>query len=709
MAWLPGPLRAALERWRESARDRVSLDGLLAHADPREPFAARLRWLARLVRWIGRDQRPPAGAETTRLSADAENARPPEPPRVPEVARLRFALNTLDRRPEWKAAVAQTLRATVRDIDALELYCESGMPQQPHFVGEALERLLSRVLPSDPYGSDLGSVLRMLFPSRERAAWLERIDPEALDRVAALMGYEEGPQEAGWNSLHDDIPDALLVLVSDLRALGLKAPIRRRLDGRPFRELPFFGLTRAAEDVVAAMREADAARLETASDALRGLLRECRSALVQVRLHLDEHGVSLAVEYLLERMLAQIVRVESLLDLLVSREPRPALVVRLLTRLADDSVRSTAIASLLEETTRLLAKKLVDRSAETGEHYIARTRSEWVEMLRAAAGGGAVTAATVVAKFVLTAAQVAPFLVGLLASLNYALSFVALQLLHFTLATKQPAMTAPALATKLGGATTPEGVLSFLDEAVHLIRTQIVGILGNILLVVPATLALVVPWHALSGHAFLGPEKARATLASFSILGPSLFYAAFTGVLLWLSSLIAGSADNWFALRRVGDGIAKSPRLSLLLGRQRAERVARWLDDNVSGLAGNLSLGFLLGLSPAIFAFLGVPLDIRHVTLSAGALGAAVEALGLATLREPAFWLSALGVLAIGAVNVAVSFSLALALAVRSHGHQREDLAHLPRRLLWRLLRRPGSVLLPPPAASEPAPAAASH
>jgi site-specific recombinase len=700
MAWLPGPLRKALEHWRESAQDRVSLDGLLAHADPREPFAARLRWLARLVSWIGRHQRPPAGAETARL---------PETPRPPEVARLRFALNTLDKHPEWKLGVARTLRATVRDIDALELYCESGLPQQPGFVGEAFERLLARILPRDPYSSDLGSVLRVLFPTREGARWLEGLDADTLERVAALAGHEEGPQEAGWNSLHDDIPDALLVLVSDLRALGLKAPIRRRLDGRPFRELPFFGLTRAAEEVLAALRDGERARLEGSSEALRLLLWECRSAVVQVRLHLDEHGVSLAVEYMLERMSSQIVRVESLLDLLASREPLPAVTLRFLVRLVEDSVRSTGIGSLLEQTTRLLAKKLVDRSAETGEHYIARTRREWLEMLRAASGGGAVTAITVVAKFLLTALHAAPFVIGLLASLNYAISFVAIQLLHFTLATKQPAMTAPALAAKLGGATTPDGASDFLDEAVHLIRTQIVGVLGNILLVVPATLAFVLPWHALTGQGFLGVEKAKATLDSFSLLGPSLVYAALTGVMLWLSSLIAGSADNWFALRRVGDGIARSPRLSLLLGRQRAERLARWLDLNVSGLAGNVSLGFLLGLSPSIFAFLGLPLDIRHVTLSSGALAAAVEALGLASLREPAFWLSALGVLAIGVVNVAVSFTLALALAMRSHGHERESLASLPGKLLARVVRRPGSILLPPSAGASPTGPSTAH
>ena len=38
----------------------------------------------------------------------------------------------------------------------------------------------------------------------------------------------------------------------------------------------------------------------------------------------------------------------------------------------------------------LLARKVAERSAETGEHYITRDRAEYRAMLRAAAGGGAV-------------------------------------------------------------------------------------------------------------------------------------------------------------------------------------------------------------------------------------------------------------------------------------------------------------------------------
>ena len=46
--------------------------------------------------------------------------------------------------------------------------------------------------------------------------------------------------------------------------------------------------------------------------------------------------------------------------------------------------------ALLARHYSLLARKVAERSAETGEHYITRDRAEYRAMLRAAAGGGAV-------------------------------------------------------------------------------------------------------------------------------------------------------------------------------------------------------------------------------------------------------------------------------------------------------------------------------
>jgi hypothetical protein len=104
--------------------------------------------------------------------------------------------------------------------------------------------------------------------------------------------------------------------------------------------------------------------------------------------------------------------------------------------------------ALIATNSSLLAAKVAERSAETGEHYITRTGGEYLAM-RKAAGGGLVMAATTLAKFGCTRWRCRPSGAAS-GGVNYAISFVLIQLLHFTVATKQPAMTAPAMAQAQG-------------------------------------------------------------------------------------------------------------------------------------------------------------------------------------------------------------------------------------------------------------------
>ena len=60
-------------------------------------------------------------------------------------------------------------------------------------------------------------------------------------------------------------------------------------------------------------------------------------------------------------------------------------------------------------------------------------------------------------KFFIAALHLNKFVEGVLFSLDHVGSFLAIHFAHFTLATKQPAMTAPALAQKLDDVTRPEG------------------------------------------------------------------------------------------------------------------------------------------------------------------------------------------------------------------------------------------------------------
>ena len=132
------------------------------------------------------------------------------------------------------------------------------------------------------------------------------------------------------------------------------------------------------------------------------------------------------------------------------------------------------------------------------------------------------------------------------------------------------------------------------------------------------------------------------------------------------------------------------------LGAARARRWAAWWRANVSGVAANVSLGMMLGLVPALAAFMGLPLEVRHVTLSTGQLGAALGALGWGLLAQPPFWWCVAGIAAIGVLNVTVSFFLAFKVALRSRGVRVQDRSRIYRAIRARLLQRPMSFLRPP-------------
>jgi site-specific recombinase len=277
---------------------------------------------------------------------------------------------------------------------------------------------------------------------------------------------------------------------------------------------------------------------------------------------------------------------------------------------------------------------------------------------------------------------------GAIASLNYAGSFVAMQLLGFTLATKQPSMTAAALAHALRerGADLDE----LVSQIARICRSQLAAAIGNVGGVIPAAIGFHLLYLRLAGHPFLDEKAAEYTLHS---LHPSqtgtIYFAFLTGIFLWLSSLGAGWLENWSAYRRLPEAIAqKRPRAIMgWLGRKLAHHVA--------GFGGNVTLGILLGMMPVIGKFLGVPFEVRHVTLSTGGLTLAVCSLGASAFEHPGFWAAVLGIGIILTLNFGVSFALALGVAVRARGVEHAGL-RLLRAVLARFFRSPAEFFFPP-------------
>jgi len=664
-------------RWRAARDASHQLDSLLAQADPAAPLALRNEWLMELGYWIRRATRSHPDAATT----------------FSEHTRLRFLLQVLDRNPAVALRFGATLRSILKDNDARSLFADTGMAERPGLFGELVARLQARALPMAPNLPELAIVFALLFISERDAEWVANLD-EAL--VGRLVQHLRTSGDAG-GRVHPELvaalSDSIVLLCNQIAATALEAPIRLRLDNPQENARFLMQLSTLAHDLVLSEPGSDD-RVQLLNQ-LHAALAKARAAIDSVYQHLERYGVSVDVVFQVERTRLRIERVEQLLAVWAERDSIKACVA-LTAQLITANQNRRSIRALLAETYSLLGRKVVERSAETGEHYIARTRKDYFGMLRMAAGGGVVTAATVYLKFFIAALHLNKFVEGVLFSFDYVASFLTIHFAHFTLATKQPAMTAPALAKKLDDVGTREGRQSFVEETVALIRSQVAAITGNLAMVFPvALLTQLAASHFLNTN-LITREKAEATLASFSLLGPTPLYAAFTGILLWLSSLTAGWADNWFALHRLHDALAYQRRLKWVFGESRAHRIASFARNHIAGVVANVSLGLMLGLVPTLLAFMGIPLDVRHVTLSTGSIAASVGVLGREVLHQPALWWAVGGVASMAVLNLAVSFALAFSMALRSQGLRTGMRRLLRRDVVRHVLRHPLQVILPP-------------
>ena len=646
------------------------LTSLLARLKAHAPVAERHVWLLNLLDWV----------------------RGPVPSVAASVARVELFLDTVQARPDLHVRLQQWWTVLNDTVDITPLLADFGFAPRTGLASELATRIRRKLLPGSPDTIDASELFMLALPGRFDAQWLAALTPELLSRLVALLS-ESSAHSTRWQR---DLLDAMTYCAGQILSTGFAPELRLRMGAEARQAQPFHALIRDVEslrvEVLHGLRTPE--RLQESAQRLRERLDACRSAAASVYSHFEDNGISVGVVFRLRQLRARILRMRELLECVLS--PTPALhAVRLLAHLVQVGQERRSVRALLASNLSLLAAKVAERSAETGEHYITRTRGEYLAMVRAAAGGGAVMAFTTLIKFGLYTLALSAFWGGMLAGINYALSFVLIQMLHFTIATKQPAMTAPAMAAKLQDIDGAGGIEAFVDKVTHLVRSQVAAVLGNVLVVCPAALGLALLWARMAGAPVLDSAHAQQTLGSLHLLGPSLLFAAFTGVLLFASSLIAGWTENWFVLHRLDSALQYNPRITRVLGARRAARWAHFLRENLSGLAANISLGMMLGLVPAFASFFGLGLDVRHVTLAAGQLGVAAASLGPDVLHQGALWWAVATIPLLGALNVGVSFYLAFLLALRAHNVTVGERARIYAGLRARLRKAPLEFFLP--------------
>jgi site-specific recombinase len=603
--------------------------------------------------------------------------------------------------PACRAALRAHLRRLLGGAGAAALYADTGILGNTGFFTELWRRMVGRVLPP-PRDATPKGVFGQLFDSGDDADWITSVEPGTWRVfVAALRFDEDAP--AAWHAAWINVLDALDILAVRVAATGVETDLARHYHVPPGERSPFFTqlleLRDWSDGVRAALERGDSAPLDEKH--LLVLLDQCRQAIDAVRRSAHRNGTSLRLTFTLRRTEQLVRRMAVLIDLVAGqlagrREPAIERRIALALELVDGERGEHDVGAHLRANTDLLALQVTENASRTGEHYITESRAGYYAMFRSALGAGFIVACMALVKVNLSAAELPPLIEGIAFSLNYALGFMLIYVLHFTLATKQPAMTASTIAASLqgaGGRRIDFDALSRLIASVS--RTQLVAVAGNVLLALPVGFMLT----GLLGLADASPlNAAKGELLVEELhpwLSPALFHASIAGVWLFLSGLIAGYYDNLAVHERLRERVLRIRWLQRLLGEARLVRFARWLEGNLGGLAGNFFFGFMLGMTPFIGAILGLPLDIRHVTFAAANLALVLGDPALRMALEPLLW-SVAGIFLIGCANLAVSFSLALFVAMRARGlnfNRGEDLA----RSLWQHFRRaPLSFFYPP-------------
>ena len=620
-------------------------------------------------------------------------------------ANFRELLDLLESREAYREAVGGAVLSLLADTRSVSFYTDAGVLPSTGFFSELWRRVSHRLLPEVPDPGYLKDVVALVFDRRSDARWYAELPDEDRGRFWEFLFFRRLGSPETRQRIAESMLDAALVLGYRVGAMGLEPELKRVAPDIDDYKSPFVGLGAEVQRFTSDVRKRLAnPGLEIEDEKfILVFVQQCEDVVRRARHTAAHEGATLALTYLLVRITQSLDRIRLLVGLLGTtlkedHEAEPLAPWIAFTREAVLGIlQRNSIREQFRGLISLLALRVTENAGKTGEHYIAGSREEYRQMWRSAAGAGLIIAPMALLKVLVVKLALAPLNHAFAVSMNYGLGFVLIHMLHFTIATKQPAMTAATIAHAVSQV---RGRLRNLDPLTGLIadavRSQVAAILGNVMIAFPTALVLGFWLSRWAGHPIVSAEKAIHLLADLEPFhGLTLFYAATAGVYLFLAGLISGYVDNRAAYGEFRERVQALGWLNGLLGRERAARFAAWLDHNIGGLSGNFLFGVMLGATPTIGQLFGLPLDIRHIAFSAANFGYALVALDFALPWQTYAW-SILGIALIGFTNLTVSFVLALWVALKSRGVNFGQTRQLVA-LLWRRFRaRPGSFFVPP-------------
>lgn len=584
-------------------------------------------------------------------------------------------LNTyLEKNEDFRFKFRQLTVHLFTNSDLIELLVENGMADDSGFFSELFRRLRDSLLPAVKNEDGFLFRLSAIFYKKNDYEWLNELNPVLLERFFQLTEVNFRIYN---KNIYKNLLKSLHILTCRTAALGTNKAITLKLPKD--KTNPFLEQNSEILRICAGLITENRFINEKEEAVLIGEIDKCAAAVQLIHRKSLTRGVSLKETYILVRLEETMERIRLVIDILGRHEhPDQMRFVNYFKSVVENENTKNNIKSHLRQNTQILAYRITEHERNTGEHYITNTKSEYFDMIKSAAGGGFIISFVAIVKNLLHYISMAPFWQSFMYGLNYSIGFVAIQATGATLATKQPAMTASALAkTITNNRFDRASMIEMALTVAKVMRSQTASFFGNLIIAFPFTFLLAFLFEFAFGHKLAEGAYAQELLDQQNPLRSlCLLYACFTGVFLFLSGLISGYFDNKIVYSKIPDRIRVHPHLRRIFSVKTLTKFGNYIGKNAGMLSGNIFLGFCLGFAGFIGYIFGVPFDIRHITISTANFAIGLYGLGSEAAISDIVWTS-IGVGSIGFLNFLISFSLALYVAIRSRGGSFKQLPRL--------------------------------
>lgn len=556
-----------------------------------------------------------------------------------------------------------------------QILTDAGILHDVNFISEIKNRMFSKILPVQPAKERVAYILNQVFYKKTDAQWVEKIPLEQLYELYDLLHASDNKDRNKQSHVSSQLIIAMTILIQRCNGRAMDTEVMKMVPEFDTLESPFSGFEKELLEIDNEIKNSPQLFInhdDLSYKQLTILLQQCEQFIDKAFQNSRKYGISLRANQNMLRIKQQLERLKTLIPFLAAEKHEDIRknevgVALLLIRY---NCYQNNLQSLISDSTQLLAFEITQHTAKTGEHYITQTKGEYYQMFRTALGGGLIVGLLVIFKLLLSKLDISDFGQAFLFSMNYSIGFVAIYLFGFTLATKQPAMTASAIinALKEGIDANIKNEIKYQAFAIlfaRLFRSQFIAFVGNVIMAFPV--ALLGIWLIELGfHHNIAETKGAYMLKNISpIHSLALFHAAIAGIYLFLSGIISGSTANKDKHNQIYYRIQEHPILKRTIGKQRAYKLSKWYEKKWAGIVSNFWFGVFMGSTASVGIFLGLNLDIRHITFASGNMALGLYGENFEVGIWVVFW-AIIGIGLIGFMNFMVSFGLSLGLAFRS-------------------------------------------